>query len=566
MIAVVVLAVAAGRRLRSGNRVAGAASGGTPDAPGAYGRARPPDWGNRLRSRARSQIRRRPVTTFLLLAFAGMWVPLSATLALGLPLRLTSAVGAMVGLTLPALVVTGVTQGRPAVRMLVRRSLVPTPRPFAFTVALIAIPLTTVTLAIALDPEAGPSVTDVGHVATRYAIDLLVALVTIQIAEEVGWTGLAQDLLQKRHGALLAAALVAPAFAAIHLPTYLVGAPVTPTALAGALVGLVPITVFAVALRVLIAWSYNAANGCVLAAAVTHASFNTTSGDELLHRLGSGPEVAFLPLVAVVVLAAVVTTARRWTRPGAAPHPIQGRWQFQARRPAPAECVTDHNGSAKPLRRTPTRARTRRDRNGRGDPMAPEATRETPRPQITMELLEPAAMRALLDDDLAEASRICGRQLPSFFLEEAWLWRIRFDQIRTSPEDAPWLVRVVALEPSGVVIGHAGFHGRPDAAGAVEIAYTVAPEHRGNGYAHAVLAALVEEARTHPDVNLVRATVSPDNGPSLAVIRRGGFVHVGEQWDDVDGRELVFEKNLDAARERSSVTDPREVRSPGRAC
>ena len=186
--------------------------------------------------------------------------------------------------------------------------------------------------------------------------------------------------------------------------------------------------------------------------------------------------------------------------------------------------------------------------------MAEEATRETPPPQITMELLEPAAMGALLDGDLAEASRICGRQLPPFFLEETWLWRIRFDQIRTSPEDAPWLVRVVALEPVDVVVGHAGFHGRPDAAGAVEIAYTVAPEHRGNGYAHAVLAALVEEARTHPDVNLVRATISPDNGPSLAVIRQGGFVHVGEQWDDVDGLELVFEKSVDAANDGPSGT------------
>ena len=158
-----------------------------------------------------------------------------------------------------------------------------------------------------------------------------------------------------------------------------------------------------------------------------------------------------------------------------------------------------------------------------------------------MELLPASAMQALLDDDLPEARRIAQQPLPEFFLAEKWLWQIRSDQIARSPEDAPWLVRVVALEPSGVVIGHAGFHGPPDADGAVEIGYTVAPEHRGNGYAHAVLAALVEEARTHPDVRLVRATISPDNAPSLSVVRRAGFVQVGEQWDDVDGLELVFE-------------------------
>lgn len=194
--------------------------------------------------------------------------------------------------------------------------------------------------------------------------------------------------------------------------------------------------------------------------------------------------------------------------------------------------------------------------NQKGDAMAPEANRRPrPAPLVTMELLGAAAMRALLDGDLAEASWISRRQLPPFFLEEKWLWKIRVDQVRTTPEDAPWLVRVVALEPSGVVIGHAGFHGRPDAAGAVEIAYTVAPEHRGNGYAHAVLAALVEEARTHPEVNLVRATISPDNHPSIAVIRRGRFVQVGEQWDDVDGLELVFERHLDAATAEVSGPD-----------
>lgn len=164
-----------------------------------------------------------------------------------------------------------------------------------------------------------------------------------------------------------------------------------------------------------------------------------------------------------------------------------------------------------------------------------------------MELLPASAMRALLDDDLPEARRISQRPLPAFFLEEKWLWEIRLDQIGRSPQDAPWLVRLVALEPSGVVIGHAGFHGPPDAHGAVEIAYTIAPEHRGNRYAHVVLGALVEEARTHPNVNLVRATIGPDNAPSLSVIRRGGFIQVGEQWDDVDGIELVFEKKLDAA-------------------
>ena len=152
------------------------------------------------------------------------------------------------------------------------------------------------------------------------------------------------------------------------------------------------------------------------------------------------------------------------------------------------------------------------------------------------------ALEALLEGDLVAASRLVGVDLPDFFLGEDWLWRIRLDQVRSTPGDHAWLVRAVELTAEHVVVGHAGFHAAPDAAGMVEVAYTVVPERRGEGLSHLMLAALVAEASASPDVTVVRATVAPDNLPSLAVVRSAGFVHVGEQWDDVDGTELIFEQ------------------------
>jgi len=93
----------------------------------------------------------------------------------------------------------------------------------------------------------------------------------------------------------------------------------------------------------------------------------------------------------------------------------------------------------------------------------------------------------------------------------------------------------------GAVVGHAGFHGPPDRAGLVEIAYSVAPEHRRQGYARAMLVELLRRAAADAEVRTVRATISPDNAGSLATIAGFGFVHVGEQWDELDGRELIFE-------------------------
>jgi hypothetical protein len=34
------------------------------------------------------------------------------------------------------------------------------------------------------------------------------------------------------------------------------------------------------------------------------------------------------------------------------------------------------------------------------------------------------------------------------------------------------------------------------------------------------------------------------NAPSLAIVRRLGFVQTGEYWDDEDGLELVFELDV----------------------
>jgi RimJ/RimL family protein N-acetyltransferase len=43
------------------------------------------------------------------------------------------------------------------------------------------------------------------------------------------------------------------------------------------------------------------------------------------------------------------------------------------------------------------------------------------------------------------------------------------------------------------------------------------------------------------------SSISPRNEPSLALARKLGFEQVGEQFDEEDGLELVFELTLPAA-------------------
>jgi [ribosomal protein S5]-alanine N-acetyltransferase len=162
-------------------------------------------------------------------------------------------------------------------------------------------------------------------------------------------------------------------------------------------------------------------------------------------------------------------------------------------------------------------------------------------PRISLVVMSPSCLEALLDHDLARAGDEIGLVLPAFFLEEGWLWRIRRRQMADDRRAVGWLVHAVTIQD--VVVGHAGFHGPPDDDGLVEVAYTIIPEQRGRGYAAAALRALLARAAAEEDVRTVRAAISPHNEASLHIVEAAGFAQVGEQWDDEDGLELVFERS-----------------------
>ena len=129
-----------------------------------------------------------------------------------------------------------------------------------------------------------------------------------------------------------------------------------------------------------------------------------------------------------------------------------------------------------------------------------------------------AVLAALLDRDLAAASSAAGVPLTGYFItpEALRLWRLRAGQIAADPQSTRWIARAAVAEPDGVVVGHAGFHGPPDAAGMVEVAYSVDPAYRRQGYATAMLRELLRCAAAEPGIRTVRATISPDNAASLA--------------------------------------------------
>jgi RimJ/RimL family protein N-acetyltransferase len=154
-----------------------------------------------------------------------------------------------------------------------------------------------------------------------------------------------------------------------------------------------------------------------------------------------------------------------------------------------------------------------------------------------------AVFAALADGDLGAAGAAAPVPLPPAFADPAWapLWRMRAAQVAADPAAAAWVTGALWDPGRRLVVGRGGFHGPPDAHGMVEVGYAVLPEHRRRGYARAALAVLLDRARRESAVRVVRLSIAPDNGASLAVSRPFGFAVVGEQVDEVDGLEVVYE-------------------------
>jgi RimJ/RimL family protein N-acetyltransferase len=157
--------------------------------------------------------------------------------------------------------------------------------------------------------------------------------------------------------------------------------------------------------------------------------------------------------------------------------------------------------------------------------------------------LSAPVFRALAAGDLAAANAVSPVPLSEYFAGPEWrgTWRMRSEQVEQDPGSADWVTGVIWDEKRQLAVGRAGYHGPPDPSGMIEIGYAVDPAYQRRGYARAALEALLQRAAREPQVKTVRVTISPDNTASYALASQYGFAEVGEQWDEEDGLEIIYE-------------------------
>jgi RimJ/RimL family protein N-acetyltransferase len=91
-----------------------------------------------------------------------------------------------------------------------------------------------------------------------------------------------------------------------------------------------------------------------------------------------------------------------------------------------------------------------------------------------------------------------------------------------------WYFTIVP-EPSGPPVGAIGIWESGVAGSKLdEVGWMVLPAFQGRGMASGALSLLIERARSEPRFELIHAFPGVSNGPSNALCRKFGFVHVEE--------------------------------------
>jgi [ribosomal protein S5]-alanine N-acetyltransferase len=123
-------------------------------------------------------------------------------------------------------------------------------------------------------------------------------------------------------------------------------------------------------------------------------------------------------------------------------------------------------------------------------------------------------------------------------LSAAWL-----ALVESSDRSDPWIDGFNLVHRlTGAHIGTCGFKGPPDSNAVVEIAYGIALDHQGNGYATEAAAALTEYAFSTGQVRLVCAHTFSEKNASARVLAKCSFQCIGEHIDPEDGLVWRWER------------------------
>ena len=110
-----------------------------------------------------------------------------------------------------------------------------------------------------------------------------------------------------------------------------------------------------------------------------------------------------------------------------------------------------------------------------------------------------------------------------------------FAKLTEDREEIGWWTYFPIHKLENKLIGSCGYKGKPSESGQVEIGYEIAPDYRNNGFATEIANGLILNAFSDQRVKLILAHTLSEENASMRILRKIGFIKVGEINDPEDG-------------------------------
>jgi membrane protease YdiL (CAAX protease family) len=259
-------------------------------------------------------ISRFPLIVFFVMAFLFSWIAVAPLiLNRSLPVEPFQILGALVGPTLSAIIVTATLEGRKGVSSFFKRYLKWRAGFVWWLFVLFGILIALNTFAALI---LGISIwaeffKDIGLILPTYLITLLVGVILGPLWEEPGWRGFALPRLQSQFGPIVGTLILGVLWSLWHLPGYLGG---------WMTAGIFPLVLSGVAFSIIATWVYNNTQGSILLMILLHSSSNAaiSIGSQVLppnlsNSMSSFVYGGWLPAITYSIVAVVVCLVTRGT-------------------------------------------------------------------------------------------------------------------------------------------------------------------------------------------------------------------------------------------------------------
>jgi [ribosomal protein S5]-alanine N-acetyltransferase len=131
-----------------------------------------------------------------------------------------------------------------------------------------------------------------------------------------------------------------------------------------------------------------------------------------------------------------------------------------------------------------------------------------------------------------------------------------YEYLKAHPDALGWWMYLMIHSADRRLIGLVGYKGRPDAAGMVEIGYSLSTRYRLRGLATEAARSLVNHAFTHQEVRKVQAHTLPERNGSVRVLEKLGMKYVGTVVDPDDGEVWHWSLDREDYRKESAGPSP----------